>query len=243
MRVALISDLHGNEVALDAVLDDIARVGVDRVVCLGDTATLGPRPKYVLQRLRELGCICIMGNHDEFLLDEKLIERYSEAPIIRQSVDWCRAELSAAELDIVRTFRPHAELPLDGGASLFLFHGTPRSHMEDLLATTPPDQLEEFLDGRRAAVMAGGHTHLQLVRQHRGSLIVNPGSLGMPFREHTGGRPPEILPHAEYATIESEGGRLGVTLRRVDFSVRAHRATIAASALPLGPALLAQYPQ
>jgi putative phosphoesterase len=241
MRIALISDLHGNEVALEAVLDDIGRAGVDRIICLGDTATLGPRPGFVLQRLRELGCLCIMGNHDEFLLDPPLIHRYSEAPIILQSVDWCRAQLGSKELDFVRTFQTHAEIPLDAGAALFVFHGSPRSHMEDLLATTPPDELDVLLDGRRAAVMAGGHTHLQMLRQHRGILLVNPGSLGMPFREYVAGGPPSILPHAEYATVESAGGQLGVTLRRVALDVRAHRATIAACDLPLRELLLQQY--
>src|SRR3954468_20883448 len=66
MRIALISDVHGSELALNAVLADIARTGVDQIVCLGDTATLGPRPREVLERLAELRCICILGNHDEF---------------------------------------------------------------------------------------------------------------------------------------------------------------------------------
>ena len=70
MRIALISDLHANEVALGAVLADIKRVGVDRIICLGDVATLGPHPESVLQTLRDLGCPCIQGNHDAFLLEE-----------------------------------------------------------------------------------------------------------------------------------------------------------------------------
>ena len=75
MRVALISDLHGNAVALEAVLRDIARVGVDRTVCLGDTATLGPSPTAVLSRLRDLQIPCIEGNHDAFLLENRDLTR------------------------------------------------------------------------------------------------------------------------------------------------------------------------
>src|SRR5262245_16313658 len=101
MRVALISDLHANVVALEAVLADARRLGVDRIVCLGDVATLGPRPGEMLARLRDLGCPCIMGNHDEFLLEPELIRGYSEARVIVDSVDWCRAELSTGELDFV----------------------------------------------------------------------------------------------------------------------------------------------
>ena len=73
MRVALISDLHANLVAIQAVLADIQRVGVDQIFCLGDVATLGPAPGAVLQLLRDLRCPCILGNHDAFLLDAALI--------------------------------------------------------------------------------------------------------------------------------------------------------------------------
>jgi putative phosphoesterase len=215
MRVALISDLHGNEVALRAVLSDIERASVDRIVCLGDVATLGPRPREVLHLLRDLGCLCILGNHDEFLLDEKLIHTYTEASIIVQAVDWCRAELGTEELEQVARFARHAEIELGEGAKLFVFHGSPRSHMEDILATTPPAELDEMLGGRAASVMAGGHTHIQMLRQHRGILLVNPGSLGLPFKEYAAGKAPTILDHAEYATVESGPGGVSVTLRRV----------------------------
>src|SRR5689334_720874 len=110
MRVALISDLHGNAVALDAVLADIRAVGTDRIVCLGDTATLGPRPREVLDRLRQLGCACILGNHDAFMLDAQLIHSYSEAPIVVDSVDWCRAQLREEDFDFLRGFRATDEL-------------------------------------------------------------------------------------------------------------------------------------
>src|SRR5262245_60314276 len=145
MRVALISDLHANEVALKAVLKDIEQHGVDQIACLGDVATLGPNPGAILETLRGLGCPCILGNHDEFLLEPALIHSYTEAPIIVEAVDWCRSRLSSDELAFLRTFRPHMEIPLEEGSTLLLFHGTPRSHMQDLLATTPPDELEEML--------------------------------------------------------------------------------------------------
>lgn len=63
MRIALIADIHGNRIALDAVLGHIDRTGADRTICLGDVATLGPDPLYVLRRVRETGCSCVMGNH------------------------------------------------------------------------------------------------------------------------------------------------------------------------------------
>jgi len=240
MKIALISDLHGNEVALDAVLASIRQGGADQIVCLGDVATLGVRPREVLARLRDLGCICIMGNHDEFLLEPHMVHDYSEAPIIAAAVDWCRDRLSAEELAFVRTFERRRDLDLAPGR-LMLFHGSPRSHMENLLATTPPDELDELLGPDRATVMAGGHTHLQMLRQHQGSLLVNPGSVGMPFREFVNGRAPTLLPHAEYATVEAARGEVTVSLHRVALDKRQLRASLSGSDNPLAPALMQEW--
>lgn len=223
MRIALISDLHANAYALETVLADIARVGVDRLICLGDCATLGASPVYVLERLQALGCTCIMGNHDEFLLEAELIKRYTETPVVVQAVHWCREQLSPALLDFIRTFERQVsldlapELAVEGrpGISCLLFHGSPRSHMEEILAGTSIEQLDGALDGQKAEVMAGGHTHVQMLRQHHGMLLVNPGSVGMPFQAFGGGKPPVLMPTTEYAVIEGSARGVEVQLKRL----------------------------
>jgi putative phosphoesterase len=242
MRVALISDIHANLVALRAVLTDIERSGVDQIVCLGDVATLGPEPQGVLAQLRELGCACIVGNHDAFVLDGSLLRSYNEAPIIAAAVDWCRERMSEIDLDFLRSFVAELGIDLGGGTKLFLFHGTPRSYMEDLLATTPADEVDRMLDGRTATVMAGGHTHLQMLRQHKGTLLVNTGSVGLPFKEYVGGRVPTLLPgHAEYAVVEAANGGVSVSLRRVPVEREALRAAVRACDNPLRETLLEMY--
>jgi putative phosphoesterase len=240
-RVALISDIHANEAALQAVLDDIAKVGVDQIVCLGDVATLGPRPSFVIEELERLGCVCIEGNHDAFLLDAQLIHSYTEAPVIVEAVDWCRDQMNAAELNFVKTFRSSAEIPLDGRSTLFVFHGSPRSHMEDILATTSAEDVDVALEGAAATVLAGGHTHIQMLRQHRGMLIVNPGSVGLPFREYAAGKVPTLLMHSEYAIVEAAAGRVNVNMRRVGFDLDAARQAVSSSKNPLSSYLLQQY--
>lgn len=241
MRVALISDLHGNELAVAEVLRRARSLGVDQVVCLGDVATLGARPREVLAMVTEACGTRILGNHDEFLLDAALIERYTELPIIRAAVDWTRAELSTAELETIRGFAREATIDLGGGATLHVFHGSPRSNMEDLLATTPAEVLDEALAGRRATVLAGGHTHVPLVRQHRGALLVNPGSTGLPFLDQVRGRPPVVLDHASFALVEASGGAVAVTIERVALDRAALRAQATSVAHPLRDYLAAQY--
>lgn len=236
MRLALISDLHANELALEAVLSDAHDAGYDQLVCLGDVATLGPRPDAVLASLRDLGCPCILGNHDEFMLDAALIHSYSESPLIVSSVDATRAALAEDALTFIRTF----ERTLTVG-DVFLYHGTPRSNLEDLLMTTAAESVDEMLDGHQAAVLAGGHTHLQMLRQHRGMLIVNVGSLGMPFREYVAGGPPVILPHAEYAIIEARPTGVSVDLRRVALDRHALASQVDGWENPLAAALRTSY--
>jgi putative phosphoesterase len=241
MRIALISDLHANEVALRAVLADIARVGCDEIICLGDVATLGPRPNAVIQILRDRGCRSILGNHDAFMLDPPLLYSYTEVPVIVDAVEWCRDRLSPDEIAFLGTFHASLEIALDETSSLVLFHGTLRSHMEDLLATTPPETVDAMLTGRRGTVMAGGHTHIQMMRQHRGILIVNPGSVGLPFKEYVEGRAPTLLGHAEYATVEAHAGVVSVQLRRVPVDKHAMATAIAATDNPLRQDLLEAY--
>jgi len=241
VRVALISDIHANEIALRAVLADIGRGRVDEIVCLGDVATLGPRPGAVIEILRECGCACIMGNHDEFLVDPALIYAYSEQKPVIEAVQWCRSELGREDLDFMRSFERTRQIRLDDRSTLFVFHGSPLSNMADILATTSADELDELLAGHGATVMAGGHTHVQMLRQHRGTLLLNPGSVGLPFKEYMAGGAPTLLAHAEYATVEAADGRISVSLHRVPLDPNSLREAAQASDVPLRDLLVQQY--
>lgn len=236
MRIALISDIHGNAIALEAVLAEVEGERVDRTICLGDVATLGSQPREVLDILRARRMVSVLGNHDEFLFVPELLHQYATGAPIEAAVDWCRGQWRPADFDYLMTFERELMVPLDDCESLCLFHGSPRSHMEMLLATTPADELDTMLDGRRGAVLAGGHTHIQLLRQDRGRLLVNPGSVGMPFTEHIGANPntpPTILAHAEYAVVRAEKGRISVDLRRIELDKKRLREAALESEVPL----------
>ena len=214
-RIALISDLHANEHALARVLADAHDAGVDGVACLGDVCTLGPRPREVLAMIREHASWFIMGNHDEYMFRPELLGKHSDAPVVVSAVAWCRAALGSADLAFVRTFAARAEIHLGGGAALLLYHGSPDSNTTNLLADVPATTLDRCFGGEGATVFAGGHTHLQMLRQHCGRLVVNPGSVGMPFESFPKGGPPVVMPHAEYAIVEARAGNVRIELRRV----------------------------
>ena len=89
--------------------------------------------------------------------------------------------------------------------------------------------------------MAGGHTHIQMLRQHRGRFVVNVGSVGMPFREYAAGARPTILAHAEYAVVEETHGVVDISLRRVPLDKTAMRDSLAQTTNPLRDWLIQQY--
>lgn len=237
------SDIHANGIALDAVLDDIANAGVDEIVCLGDVATLGPQPQQALETLAATSARCVAGNHDAYLLHPGLVENYTDEPLVIASVLWCREQLDRDHLDIVAGFVPELEIDLGGGLTLLAVHGSPRSNTDDVLATTPPDELERMLCDRTdtAHVIASGHTHIQMLRRHGETLLVNPGSIGMPFAHHTGGGPPVFLRHAEYAILDAADGAVTVSLRRLPYDTAAVADAAAASGLPMRDYLVAQF--
>lgn len=237
LRLALISDIHGNEVALRAVLRDIGRRGADEIACLGDVSCLGPRPRETLALVLEHCHHLILGNHDEYMFRPDTVLEHTSAPPVIAAVSECRSTLTTAEIDAMRGFAdrlaPHSDL--------LLFHGSPSSNNCDLVAETPDSELSQRLEGHAAQVMAGGHTHVQLVRQHRGRWLVNPGSVGMPFERFVNGAPPTVLAHAEYAIVELGCASPSVTLCKVELDRDALVRDVAGWSGEMASFLLGQY--
>lgn len=239
MRVALISDIHGNLAALQAVLADIKRNGVDQVVFLGDAATLGPQPKPVVDLLRTLNCPCIKGNHDAYVVNLPQFLQDNHAAWAKETIAWCVAQLSADDLAFLASFCPTWHLALDADKpemGLLCFHGSPHSFDDLLLAVTPAAEVDRLLAGQSAAVLAGGHTHLQMMRRHRRQVIINVGSVGLPMLEMPFTGEPRFLPYAEYALIDYQASRLGVTLRQVPYDCEQTKAAALTHGLPYAAA-------
>jgi len=219
MRIGLISDLHGNPLALDVVLRELDGAGVDQIVCLGDVAP-GPRPVATVRQIRDLGCPVVLGNWDAWLVDGIPPLPPPVGDKVGEQGEWWSAQLTDEERDYLKSLPTAVEVSV-GGDTVLCVHGSPRANTDDIHATTPDDALAEMLDGQEPLVLASGHTHVELVRIHRSTLIVNPGSVGLPF--HTW--PPtngEILmsPWAECAIVSVEDGIVSTELRRVPYDVR-----------------------
>ena len=199
MPLALVSDIHGNDVALAAVVAVLERLGVEQVVCLGDVAQGGSQPAEVLDRLADLGWPVLLGNADAFLLEVPADspEPITEAQLERRT--WTLAQLAPRHHEQIRSFLPLLDVELDGGLILRAFHGSPHSYDDVVLPETPDAQAERMLGGSGVDLLAGGHTHLQWTRYVDGALYVNPGSVGLAYDRYDDEPQPTAV--AEYAVV------------------------------------------
>jgi putative phosphoesterase len=214
MKVALISDTHGNFVALNAVLEQLRHEPIDQIVFLGDAVALGPQPGEVLSALRSLNCRCVLGNTDEWLLDPQPETATDEATQrLLDLFEWDREQLATSDIEFMRTFAATQTIALDEHTAMLCFHGSPHSNHDVILATTPEADLDRMLEGAAARLLVGGHTHVQLLRSHREMTLINPGSSGAPAWLRDGRR---FHPaRAEYAVLHWQEGDLRVEFRCV----------------------------
>ena len=229
MRLGLISDIHGNLYAFEAVLAELEVEEVDQLICLGDVA-VGPQGNECLARVRELGCPVVQGNWDGWFVNGMPTPKDAmDDRLIQIGAYWADG-LSDDELAFIRSFVPMLDLELEGRTTL-CFHGSPRSNEDQLLATTPDEEVAEMLAGHKADILIGGHTHLHLLRRYERSLLVNAGSVGMPFTDWWTERV-RIAPWAEYAVLTVGDGRVRADLRRTAYDVEAFLRLSLGSGMP-----------
>lgn len=232
MRVLLISDIHANLIALDAVL---ASAGTfDSVWCLGDVVGYGPAPNECVQRLRELDSLCLAGNHDWATLGRLDDQEFNEDA--RRAILWTRQVLLPENRNWL-VQRPESALVSQD--DMLLVHGSPRQHTwEYILSTSAAAENLMYFD---SSVCLFGHTHIpmsfrqvdgkgQVIAGHldegkalalTAKMLVNPGSVGQP-RDRD--------PRAAYAIIELQSRTF--THHRVSYDIGATQQAMTRAKLP-----------
>jgi putative phosphoesterase len=172
MRVAALHDAHGNLPALEAVLADVERAGVDLIVFGGDVAA-GLLPVETIERLMELGdARFVMGNADRIL-----VELFDGAATEGGLIDaWCAAQLERRHRDFLASFEPTVVV-----GDVCFCHATPHSDEAIFTRVTPDDRVRELMGEIAQDVVICGHTHMQFDRTVDGVRVVNAGSVGMPY--------------------------------------------------------------
>lgn len=208
MRIAVVSDIHGNLPALQAVCDEIRRSGAGLVVNLGDIASGPLWPRETSAFLMKLGWPTIAGNH----------ERQLRAPWAEQSASdrFAYGELEGAQHQWLAALKPTRQI----SPEVLMCHGTPSSDIQEWLETVTPDlgaygsngvraasqaEVRARLGDVRTALVLCGHTHMPRACMVDGVLIVNPGSVGLPAYDHDTPHPHRMetgSPHARWALVE-----------------------------------------
>ncbi len=218
MRIAILSDIHGNIVALEAALKHLAQHGnADRIVITGDMFVFGPAPTEVLAALQQLPNVCFLrGNTDRYLLEKTYAARASSDSWQDQllfSFCWTAERLGDEGrrfIEALASFRVIEE----EGRRLLAVHGSPRSDEEGLTSATTAKDLQEMSLDPAVVAIVGGHTHIPLNRIINEVQVVNAGSGGLPF---------DGIPQACYAVISNLAARGNkppqVELARVAYDV------------------------
>lgn len=188
MKVAIISDIHGNMQALKAVLADIEKENCKKILCLGDLAMAGPEPVKAIERIKSLqdeGKLeVIQGNTDEMIgnFNDEILQRVKKHAPIMSNALINDVQIIPDELRrYLKNLPPQKELEIEG-VKVLLVHGSPRKNDENIMPDLPIDKIEEIVAGVNADLIFCGHTHLPCGYQtSKKQTIVNDGSVGRPF--------------------------------------------------------------
>lgn len=220
MRVAVLSDIHGNLVSLDACLNDLAQQGgADAIVAAGDLCVDGPRPKKVLARLADIGAQCIRGNTDRYIAER---DEAALPAAERAQLQWTREDIGEklvawlGGLPFSLRFGPEEN-------QLLIVHANPANDDEHLWPDADDATLERLIGTERASAIAFGHLHLPYARVWRGKLLVNVASAGLPK---------DGDPRAGYALFTERSGGWEVKHRRVAFDVKKVATQLRDSGIP-----------
>ena len=219
MRVAILSDIHSNLAALEAVVRKLPRY--DELICLGDLVGYGPQPNEVIDRLQQLQpTIVLMGNHDCAVVTGD-VEGFSSHAAA--AVEWTRRVVSGASVRYLAALKPSARVEREG-VTLALFHGSPRDPLSEYVFPGFPERV-----GRGLVEMAGakvvllGHTHMPMLYRFNGDLLANPGSVGQP-------RDGDY--RASFALLTLSHGEASFEVRRVEYDVSPVADRIIGNGLP-----------
>ena len=202
--IAVISDVHANLQALEAVLADIGSLGIEEVLVNGDVVNRGPNNVAVLERLLALGYPMTLGNHDDLVRkwidrDESLPEVWFDDPFW-EGTAWSARQLEDAELiDVFRDLPMIYKVEKGDAPSLLLSHGSPRHYREGYGKYLSDEDIAEIVQHNPADVLIGSHTHRQMERHWGPYTVLNTGAVGTPFNGD---------PRAQYLVMRlNEAGR------------------------------------
>lgn len=211
MRVAVISDIHANLIALQQVLKDVENENCEHIFCLGDLLLAGPQPEKILDFVRSQNWTIIQGNTDLLLAeygDEVLDYLKDKYPVMASAIADDIKFVNDQEKEYLSTLPPLLKFDIEG-VKVLLVHGSPRANNEDILPNRPIEEIEEIISDTDADLILCGHTHIPCGYQtNNKQTVVNVGSVGRPMTQ---------TPMACYALIDFDNGHFNIRHKFVDY--------------------------
>jgi len=201
MKLALISDVHANLIALRAVLEDVTTRGVDAILCAGDVVGYYPYPVETIALFRERHITSIQGNHDRAVINAGSLDLN---PMASSAVAWTASNIDAPSLSFLRGLPRSLRIERDG-VRIAIYHGAP---FDDDHYVFEDEANEDLLRMAECDLLVLGHTHVPFIRRYGRGMIVNPGSVGQPR---------DGDPDASYAIYDTE--RRTATYLRIPYDI------------------------
>jgi putative phosphoesterase len=218
LRIAILSDIHGNLLALDSVMTDVERQSPDQIWCAGDLAWGGPWGDECIARVREAGWPTVKGNTDIWVTGDP---QTVDSPEERAALEAMAAQHNISKDDA--TWLLNLPLGHSGAGSVLMVHGTPASPFTAPTPDAPAGEFEPYRD--QAKIVIFGHVHQAYTRRLAdGTLVINAGSVGAPLDG----------PSACYLLLDLDGPDVSIRHRRVDFDRRAVLAEARRTPAPMG---------
>jgi putative phosphoesterase len=226
MKVAILSDIHANITALEAVLDDLKQQEVEALYCLGDLVGYAAFPNEVIDRIRRDGTPTIMGNYDDgvgFDRDECgcAYRDPEEQRLGDLSLRWTQRTVTSDRKEFLRSLQPEIRFAADG-KRFRLVHGSPRRMNEYLFEDRPISSFQRLAATSETDVLIFGHTHKPYTKRVDSVLFVNAGSIG---------KPKDGDARACYVVMNTSGD-VDVEFRRIVYDVETAANAIRESSLP-----------
>ena len=211
MKIAILSDIHGNDVAFEAVVEDMKPFNVNCIVFLGDLVAKGPQPMECYNRMVELKPLVWLKGNTEYWLDDAMTDILPNSPenvVLLEYYDYMVKHMDGKSMDHLIGLKDKASLQL-GHFEGECCHGTPRDPEEVLDPINENDGICLKINGINASFVLSGHSHMQYDTVYRGVRMINPGAIGAPLSGEEG--------MAKYAIMEVDSS-FKVTLRDVPYS-------------------------
>jgi predicted phosphodiesterase len=206
-KLAVLSDIHGNLPALEAILNDLAQFKIDQVVVAGDVINWGPFSGQVMNRILPEGWAIIRGNNELYILDFQT-PRAPESWKSFTIPPWTHRQLDARHEHTIASWPDSLCLRFRDAPSIRVVHGSPRDHWEPIYPISSEDEIRTMLAGVEETTVVSAHTHLPMERNVGQWHIFNPGTVGVPL---------DGTFCATYMLLESKGKSWTATWRRVPF--------------------------